>query len=96
MQLQRQGNKMDIKEKIIYETKRGLGEATTTRIGGEEIKFSDTEINTLKTFVISGLKEVKDHIEEWSEDKGAKMSSGEADKQAKSFMRNYLKGVYGK
>lgn len=72
-----------------------VGEATTVRLGGEDVNFNKNDIDEMKGYVKEATGNIADIIASKSND-NRKMSKEEAREQAEKFMRNYLKGVYGK
>ena len=93
MRLRRQRDNMNIKDEILREVKRNMKEASTIRIGEEDINFSDKDTSNMKDTLQAALEDITIIIKRTS--KGT-ISEEEATKQAKSFVKNYLKGVYGK
>jgi len=83
---------MTIKQ-IIQKEAREMIEATTVRIGGENIEIADGDIKVMKDNVERTLETLASNIRGSS---SGKIKREESEKMAKTFMRNYLKGVYGK
>jgi hypothetical protein len=79
---------MTVKEMIKREA---IIEASTIRINGEDIDFENYDIGFMKEKVDTALEEVSKYLI-----RQKKIKEKEAEKQAKSFIKNYLKGVYGK
>jgi hypothetical protein len=82
---------MSIKDEIRKEA--GLGEATTMRLGGENVDVPERAMDGMKSVMADALENIKSWI---SDSAKGKLKESELEKQAEAFMRNYLKGVYGK
>ena len=85
---------MNVKDLIKRESL--VKEATTYRVGSDNIEFEKKYIEMLKEVTENGIEDIATNIEKILLKKGKKISWEEAKKEARSFAKNYLKGVYGK
>jgi len=89
---------MNIKDMIKREAL--VKEATTIRIGDIELdtkklSYEGEDLGIIKGFISDTIEEISKYIIS-AAGGNKKLSKEEANKQAKSFIKNYLKGVYGK
>ena len=82
---------MNIKDLIKREAL--VKEAITYRVESKDFYIPERFINKLKKIIKNSLKELEEEFLELSRQREVKLSAEEIQKQARAFMKNYLKGV---